>query len=922
MLLTLLFMLLSLPMLSQTAGKGVYRGVVLEDETGEPLPGVHISIPDYGILATTDAEGRFNLKELPLGKARADMTFIGMLPIHTTLTVAEKMEKPVTFRMKPENLSIQEVQVVATNNKVGLSTASSISRAAMDHLQATNLGAVMELLPGHLATNPSLNSPSHAVMRQVQSDAMNSMGTSVVFNGAPVSNNANLQIGNTAQQGALNTGFTSSAGNGLDLRQIPADNIESVDIIRGIPSVEYGDLTSGVIIVNPKAGVYPVQVKGKLNPTLTQASVGKGFALGKRWGTLDMDMDYTHSLADERRPNQGYQRITGNLLYTRNFTDQLYTTTSLRFYTDLDATKLDPSDARYQRERKAQDIGFKFNTNMVWNNKQGVLKYIKWNVALDYAHQTGYNQEIQGNFGYMVTSAMQDGAITSNRDYEILGYNGQAITNINGAGKGARTNILPYEFLTQMTTDGKPLNFYSKVLASFLKEWGITRHRMLAGADWKTDVNFGQGKVFDPLMPPTKGLRMRPYTDIPAMNQLSAYAEENMTMSLWNRELSLQAGVRADDVQPGRKENQTVVTPRFNASLDIVPHILSLKGGWGITAKAPPLMYLYPEKAFYDFVNYDNLGNTALNDNQKLSIITTRVYDTVTHKLKMATNRKAEVGMEVHMGQATLDVTAYREKLKNGYSYGLNYSSFRSFELVKYRTSEERTNSYPLLSVDKTSTVITSFQTPLNDKESENQGVEFDLTSGLIRPLRTTLVFNGAYMQSRLYSTEYQFYQKSPDTDGTYKDIGVYAAGDGTDYRRFSTTLRVVHNIPCIRMVISLAVQTVWHDSQRYLGTENKTPIAYISAKDLSWHDLAQGDEIKSDWQKPILAYREVTESYPPLWLVNLRATKEFKKYGGLAFFVNNLFNHNPLQESKRQPGTFIKRNPEQFFGAEVWFKI
>ena len=922
MLLTLSFLLAAMPALGQTVGKGVYRGIVVDDETNDPLPGVHISLPDYGILATTDVEGRFSLKELPLGKTRADMTYIGMLPIHATLLVTEKAERAVTFRMKPENLSIQEVQVVATNNKVGLSTASSISRAAMDHLQATNLGAVMELLPGHLATNPSLNSPSHAVMRQVQGDAMNSMGTSVVFNGSPISNNANLQIGNTAKQGALNTGFTSSAGNGLDLRQIPADNIESVDIIRGIPSVEYGDLTSGVIIVNPKAGVYPVQVKGKLNPTLTQASVGKGVALGKRWGTLDVDMDYTHSLADERRPNQGYQRITGNLLYSRNFTPQLYTTSSLRFYTDLDATKLDPSDARYQRERRARDTGFKFNTNMVWNNPRGALKFIKWNVALDYAHQTGYNQEIQGNFGYMVTSAMRDGAITSNRDYEILGANGLPITNVHGLGAGARTNILPYEFLTQMTTDGKPLNFYTKALASFLKEWGITRHRMVVGADWKTDVNFGRGKVFDPLMPPSQGLRMRPYTDIPAMNQLSAYAEENLTLQLWNRELSVQAGVRMDDVQPGRRENNTVVTPRLNASAELIPRVLSLKGGWGITAKAPPLMYLYPERAYFDYVNYDNLGHTGLADTQKLSIITTRVYDTATRKLEIATNQKAEVGMELHMGQATLDMTAYRERLHNGYSYGLNYGSFHQFELVKYRAAEVRPGDYPLLAVDKRSNVINSFQTPMNDKESVNRGVEFDLTSGLIRPLRTTLVFNGAYMQSRMYSTEYQFYQKSPDTDGTYRDIGVYDKGDGTDYRRFSTTLRVVHNIPRIRMVLSLAVQTVWHDSQRYLGTEHKHPLAYISAQDLSWHDLLPGDAIKSDWQKPILAYREITESYPQLWLVNLRVTKEFKKYGGLAFFVNNLLNHNPMFESKRQPGSFVKRNPEQFFGAEVWVKI
>ena len=95
----------------------------------------------------------------------------------------------------------------------------------------------MELLPGQLASNPTLNSPGKASLRQVQTDALNSMGTSIVFNGAPVSNNANLQIGNTAKDGSLNTSFTSTAGSGTDMRQISVDNIESVDVIRGIPSV-------------------------------------------------------------------------------------------------------------------------------------------------------------------------------------------------------------------------------------------------------------------------------------------------------------------------------------------------------------------------------------------------------------------------------------------------------------------------------------------------------------------------------------------------------------------------------------------------------------------------------------------------------------------------------------------------------------
>ena len=37
-------------------------------------------------------------------------------------------------------------------------------------------------------------------------------------------------------------------------------------------------------------------------------------------------------------------------------------------------------------------------------------------------------------------------------------------------------------------------------------------------------------------------------------------------------------------------------SPRVNASFDVIPHWLTIRGGYGITAKMPTLLYLYPEK--------------------------------------------------------------------------------------------------------------------------------------------------------------------------------------------------------------------------------------------------------------------------------------------------------------------------------------
>ncbi len=97
---------------------------------------------------------------------------------------------------------------------------------------------------------------------------MNSMGTAIVIDGAPpLSNNANLQTLSPAISGGGGSiGGGSSPNSGLDIRSISTDNIESVEVIRGIPSVEHGDLTSGAVIIKSKAGREPLTIRLKTDP--------------------------------------------------------------------------------------------------------------------------------------------------------------------------------------------------------------------------------------------------------------------------------------------------------------------------------------------------------------------------------------------------------------------------------------------------------------------------------------------------------------------------------------------------------------------------------------------------------------------------------------------------------------------------------
>lgn len=60
----------------------------------------------------------------------------------------------------------------------------------------------------------------------------------------------------------------------------------------------------------------------------------------------------------------------------------------------------------------------------------------------------------------------------------------------------------------------------------------------------------------------------------------------------------------------------------------------------------------------------------------------------------------------------------------------------------------------------------------------------------------------------------------------------------------------------------------------------------------------------------------------PPIWLMNLRLTKDVSRNFGFSFFANNAFYFMPYQSSSYS-GTLTERNSGTFsFGVEMYIKI
>ncbi len=159
---TCLFLLTGLGMMppawSQSNQKVKISGTVYEYDASNkrvPLGYATVAIPDMAIGTTSNDKGFYELDGVPTGKVRLSIQFVGKVSIDTLVNATKNLN--LDFTLKNESFKLKEVTVTATNSRAGKSTASHISRTAMDHMQATSLNDIMSLLPGGLATNSTLD---------------------------------------------------------------------------------------------------------------------------------------------------------------------------------------------------------------------------------------------------------------------------------------------------------------------------------------------------------------------------------------------------------------------------------------------------------------------------------------------------------------------------------------------------------------------------------------------------------------------------------------------------------------------------------------------------------------------------------------------------------------------------------------------
>ncbi len=913
-------------------------GSVREAGTLEPVVFATVVIKELNMWSTTDSKGLFAIKGILPGRYTMEVASMGYVTYTIPVTIQRDVQN-LKIIMEINNLLLDDVVVTA---KAGMSINSSsiLEKSSIDHLQPSSLADVMQLLPGAITSNPTLTSVNTVTIRTVSDNSgLNAAGVGLLIDGSKVTNSG--EIGGSSY---------------MDYRKISTDNIESVEVMKGVLSAQYGDMTSGAVIVKTKAGITPYEVRIKSDPRTKAASITKGFAIPAEKGFLNVNADYARAFRKNVSPVDIFDRINLGVNYSNTFNRQA---TPLRFNFKVsgnvtgNSVTQDP-DVSSIDYREFKDKGL------------SVSMYGSWMLNKPFISVLNYN--FSGNFQKQVTN-----------EFNVVNRVPLPTTNTktNGIAEGYFT---PQQTEENYWQENIPIYFNAKVFGTLNRKVKEAHSTSLLGLEYNLDGNKGRGVYYTSVAPAF--FRERAYTEIPFMNNLSLFAEEKIRIPFNRASLEMIAGVRFSKMVIEGYDYDPVWEPRFNARLEVIkPQVigtlrrLDFRGGWGLMKKLPTINYLYPAPIYSDYTLFQ-YRNTEKK--QELAIIHSDIIDELLpYNLRPHKTNNMEIGVDVNVSGINAQITFFREHLVDGITSNFDFTKHqvKYYDAITDVYADPKYENGTVYAKDEEGnyqevphTVRNNFRTysrPDNRGEVKKWGIEYTLSFPRIRPLNTTVYVNGAYIRAT-NSSKGEEYSRIGSNDPVnpkevYPYLGVFSQTSlmnvGISTGRFNTNVNFVTNIPAIRMVVSLTTQFIWlEESQNLFDKEN----SYIEDANGNavYGDYANVNTLQTIYRDPLYyidfdgnkrpfsdyhtttdavlktrlrvlrnqanySYYFLTSGYNPYMMGNIRLTKEIGDIVSLSFYANNFVNFTPLMKDKARPNYVGNRkNTGIYFGAELRLKF
>lgn len=804
-------------------------GRVVEKATGDPVEFATVVLGATEQWAVTDQEGRFTINNIKVPGSVVTVSCLGYANYSRELKFTKDLSN-VRFQLEEDNLTLSGAVVTAKENDAAATTSRTVDKTALEHVQLMNVGDIASLLPGGVTTDNNLvNSKQFSIRAADKGESGNaSFGTAVEVDGVRLSNNASF---GTASSGGADV-------KGVNTNNIASSNIESVEVITGVPSVEYGDMGSGVVKINTKKGKTPWMVTMSSSPNTKQMSVSKGFGLGNNKGVVNASMEYTRSVSQAMSPYTGYDRKQLSLSYFNLCNSGIFATTPLRVTVGISGnlggmdTQADP-DAVQGTWSLAKDNSLRANINLNWLlNKPWIT-----------------NLELIGSLSY------------GDKSTKERTYNSAPVTKIVLHGKEAGyfmaepytkptpavSYIDPGYWYNIMATDDRPLSTRLTLKCNWSRHLGAVNNKLKAGVDWSTDYNFGRG-TYSPEMATAPTFRKYAYYDIPVMHNIAAYLEDNLMVPVGSGRLNLIAGIRTDNtyIKGSSYGLTSSLSPRFNGKYTILEakgrqnrtlRELSVRASWGISVKLPSFSVLFPIPTYRDDAVFTSTTNSSNQSFMAYHIEPRTVA--YNPELRWQRNRLCEVGVDADILGNKISLAAFWNRSLNAYRLSAQYSNS---SLTYTPTASLNEVAIPaddrVFSIDRTTGIVTVSdrtgalsdetlacqywrmvnQTYLPDNEespADRYGLEWVIDFAPIKAINTSIRLDGTWYAYRFLASNPVAYNptafKSAQDGQPYGYVGYFygehSASNGSESRALRTNLTVSTHIPSVRMILSAKLE-------------------------------------------------------------------------------------------------------------------
>lgn len=817
-------------------------GKIVDEKRREAVPFSTVLLKEHNLWSVSDESGAFVIHKIPIGKVTIEVHCLGYATQKMELNLTAD-RKAFTIILKEENLALDEVRVVAERKLDEGTTSYKIDRTALDNQQFMNIGNITTLLPGGKTINSTLVSDIRLSLRSEGSEKGNaSFGTAVEIDGLRLDNNA-----------AMDETLAPAT------RNLSLSDIESVEIISGVPSVEYGDLSNGIVKIKSRQGKSPFVVEGKLNQHTRQIALNKGFDLGRNSGILNTSLEYARSFSDIASPYTAYRRNIFSIRYSNTF---MQSSTPLTLKVGIMgnlggySSKADP-DQTLDSYTKVRDNLLRSHLEM------RLLPNLSWVTNLSF----------KGFFSYQDKKAeyYTNASSASSQPYIHSPEEGYFIAQDYDTAPDANIILGPTGYwYVRSWNDQKPINLSLQLKYEWNRRIGAIMNHLMAGAEYKTSGNNGRGTYYQQMRYAPTWREYR-YDKLPWMNNYALFAEDKITLSTnTTSSLQLTMGVRTDITSISGSEYGNVgsFSPRFNSRYIFwqgrkgAVRSLSLHAGWGKSVKLPSFQVLYPQPSYSDVLAFTP-GSTW--DNRAYYAYYTYVSNSIHNpNLRWQYTHQTDFGIETELYNTKILISAFYHKTFNPYMAIVQYSPF-VYKFTNQTAIEESgiAAANRRYSIDKESGIVTLYDASgekhpqqltyserlaynstrkyINGSPIRRYGVEWIVDFAQIKSIRTSLRLDGNfYSYKGVDETLFPAATSGVGTtdDPTYPLIGYYrgssstststtasaTVSNGSESRSLNLNMTLTTHIPKIRLIMALRIESSLLNYSRSLS-ENKNGV-------------------------------------------------------------------------------------------------